>query len=180
MNNPLAELKDIHTPDSIGFWPPAYGWWLLALLTIILSVWLIRIVIKHYKQGLAKRQAIQELNSINPSALGWQVALNSLLKRLVLSYQPTLRLHALHGEALTGLLTEALPTSKKSIFQQKMTTFQSSLYQTTTSSDGDFDTSKNLVLSWIKAAKLNDKKVKQRLSLWCEKHNGKLQGANHV
>jgi hypothetical protein len=43
--DPLAELRDIHLPDPVSWWPPAPGWWLLLLLVIAmagLSVWLWR------------------------------------------------------------------------------------------------------------------------------------------
>lgn len=35
MNNELP-LRDIHLPDAVSWWPPAIGWWLLLLLTIVL------------------------------------------------------------------------------------------------------------------------------------------------
>jgi len=36
--DPLAELRDIHLPDAIGWWPLAPGWWmLLALLLIVIA-----------------------------------------------------------------------------------------------------------------------------------------------
>ncbi|WP_024460298.1 DUF4381 domain-containing protein [Marinimicrobium sp. LS-A18] len=36
--DPLAQLKDIHLPEPIGWWPLAWGWWLLiALLLIVLG-----------------------------------------------------------------------------------------------------------------------------------------------
>ncbi|MEC7549612.1 MAG: DUF4381 domain-containing protein, partial [Pseudomonadota bacterium] len=31
----LAQLADIHLPAEISFWPPAFGWWILALLLLV-------------------------------------------------------------------------------------------------------------------------------------------------
>ena len=35
--NPLANLKDIHLPPDPGWWPPAYGWWLIAILLLTIT-----------------------------------------------------------------------------------------------------------------------------------------------
>ncbi|MFQ5518822.1 MAG: DUF4381 domain-containing protein [Mariprofundus sp.] len=40
--DPLAELRDIHLPDPVSWWPPAPGWWLLLLCLIALiavAIW---------------------------------------------------------------------------------------------------------------------------------------------
>lgn len=44
MNPDAAELplRDIHAAAALGWWPPAPGWWVLALLTLLLAVWLAR------------------------------------------------------------------------------------------------------------------------------------------
>ena len=36
--NPLDQLKDIHTPDAIGLWPPAIGWYLVLIFLIAVLV----------------------------------------------------------------------------------------------------------------------------------------------
>jgi len=36
--DPLAQLRDIHLPEAIGWWPPSLGWWLLLALLVILIV----------------------------------------------------------------------------------------------------------------------------------------------
>ena len=33
--NPELQLRDIHLPAEIGWWPPAYGWWIVCLLILL-------------------------------------------------------------------------------------------------------------------------------------------------
>lgn len=35
MNPDELPLRDIHLPDPIGWWPPAPGWWIVAVLILI-------------------------------------------------------------------------------------------------------------------------------------------------
>lgn len=37
---PLDQLRDIHGPDPVGWWPPAPGWWLAAIGALLL-LWLV-------------------------------------------------------------------------------------------------------------------------------------------
>ena len=37
LDNNLPELRDIHLPDGVSAFPPAYGWWVI-LATIIALV----------------------------------------------------------------------------------------------------------------------------------------------
>ena len=48
MNNPLDQLRDIHLPDALQWWPPAPGWWLLALFNILAFVYLGRYLRARY------------------------------------------------------------------------------------------------------------------------------------
>ena len=52
----LPELRDIHLPDGVSAFPPAYGWWLI-LAAIILAVVLFE-VFKILRQKSKKRYAL--------------------------------------------------------------------------------------------------------------------------
>lgn len=38
--DPLKELRDIHLPDAVAFWPPAPGWWVLLVLVLVILAFL--------------------------------------------------------------------------------------------------------------------------------------------
>ena len=59
--DPLAQLRDIHLPDGVAWWPPAPGWWLLLLLLAVIGA-----LIWRYRQQQARKRryrvlALQEL-----------------------------------------------------------------------------------------------------------------------
>lgn len=82
----LMQLKDVHAPDPITFWPLAIGWWLLIILSMVtlsgLSYWLVR---RHLKSAW-KRQALKRFDELcttykkQPSAENL-LQINRLLKQ---------------------------------------------------------------------------------------------------
>ena len=159
MNSPLADLKDIHIPAEPGWWPPAYGWWLVTLLVLSLLVWLGYYLIKRHRLNLAKRQALQHLAGLSANSVNWPLELNSLLKRVVQTYQPQVASQALYGEAWVSLLCQALPAKKQADFSHKMHTFQHALYQPQVAQQLDFAEYQTLVKDWIKQARLSSGKL---------------------
>jgi len=83
--NPLDQLKDIHLPEAVGFWPPALGWWLLAAVFVVILLTGILLYKRHQKNAY-RRSAVRQLNSLlndYPQPLqSQQIAaqLNQLLK----------------------------------------------------------------------------------------------------
>jgi hypothetical protein len=68
MNDPLTNLKDIHLPADISWWPLAPGWWILAALclaSVFIMVWGIRYYIKH---NAYRKAALKELTIIANTA----------------------------------------------------------------------------------------------------------------
>ncbi len=58
--DPLAQLRDLHTPDPISFWPPAFGWWMIVVFILVLvavALWGIR----YRKRTAPRREALAEL-----------------------------------------------------------------------------------------------------------------------
>jgi hypothetical protein len=65
--DPLAELRDIHLPSAVSWWPPAVGWWLLLLLVVLLIVAVIWW--KHRRRTLRNKQAIYSRMEIIDAAM---------------------------------------------------------------------------------------------------------------
>ncbi|WP_159931255.1 DUF4381 domain-containing protein [Oceanicoccus sp. KOV_DT_Chl] len=86
--DPLAQLRDIHLPEAISAWPPAPGWWILALLLLILvslaSYFIFKRIQANRYRRLAKKQllALQQY-SLQPQQYLQQ--LNALLKQTAMT-----------------------------------------------------------------------------------------------
>ncbi|VAW50696.1 FIG00657500: hypothetical protein [hydrothermal vent metagenome] len=104
MNEQTLNLRDIHLPDAISWWPLAPGWWILLIATvsIILFIFIAR---KIYISKQLKRDIHRELDDIktlfqqtqNKSQLAR--SLSVLLRRASISYYPDTKNN---GAGLTG------------------------------------------------------------------------------
>lgn len=96
----LGELRDIHLPETGGFWPPAPGWWLLGLFVLVVLGVVIWLAVRRHKKcrwlRLARKQLEHLETSVNRSPQ-WFVQLNTLLKQAAREQYPEE-----HPEALTG------------------------------------------------------------------------------
>lgn len=105
---PLLELRDIHAAPPPGFWPPAPGWWVLAvLLTAVLAVgmlWLRR----RYRAARFRRQVMHELDAItnrNKNDIGDFIAdIGIWLRRVALQRYPKEQVASLTGSAWLDFL----------------------------------------------------------------------------
>lgn len=101
----LAQLRDIHLPDPIGWWPLAPGWYLLSLFVIAMLVTAIIFVIRYYKNGRAKRQALRLLETYrqqyqqDTNSQLTAARISELLKRVALVYFPRSKVASLQGES---------------------------------------------------------------------------------
>ena len=134
--NPLVNLKDIHLPPPVSFWPPAPGWWILALLLIstlfIGGVWLYR----KYKKRKPKTEALRILKDLqilyqnSQDELVSLRNLSNLLRRTALTYYDNDTVASLQGSSWLEFLDKTGKTKEFSqgvgkvlgneLFQQKV------------------------------------------------------------
>ena len=62
--DPLAQLRDIHSPEAIPVWPPALGWWLLALMALICAILITRFLLRRQRDRIYRLEALQKLDDM--------------------------------------------------------------------------------------------------------------------
>ena len=108
----LAQLKDIHLPSSIGWWPPAPGWWLVMLIVTLLMAWITWRTWQWWQALKPKRQALQILDQIekkanhNGSVNEACAQVSQLLRRVALTYYPIEDVAGLKNDAWINFLNQ--------------------------------------------------------------------------
>jgi len=87
--DPLTNLRAIHLPDPISWWPPAPGWWILLIIAIAVVGYLIALLVKRHSRRLYRRQALVELKQVASLESAQQlVALLEILRRVAITAYP--------------------------------------------------------------------------------------------
>lgn len=110
--DPLSALHDIHLPEPGGFWPPAPGWWLVALAALILAAVGVLLLMRKRRRNRWLRQALRELTNAEQSQQpAWQQLqqLNHLLKRAARARYPAQHPESLSGERWVSFLVDTCP-----------------------------------------------------------------------
>jgi hypothetical protein len=101
-NNPVLDLRDIHLPEPVSWWPVAPGWWILiaGIFLIVTAVFISR---KIYLGKQLKRDINAELENIKQQFQKTQnrvqlaEALSILLRRACITYFPAENIAGLTG-----------------------------------------------------------------------------------
>ncbi|WP_281646202.1 DUF4381 domain-containing protein [Parendozoicomonas sp. Alg238-R29] len=115
--NPLDSLEPNILPDPIGFWPPAIGWWVLALLIVLVITGTGIAFWRWYKRNAYRREALKKLDAIQQGFEHHQDQLklvkqyNHLLKAVALSAFPREQVAALNSAAWLKFLDKNLKQS---------------------------------------------------------------------
>ncbi len=113
MNTNSDQLRDIHLPDPISWWPPAPGWWLLLLLLASLGLFIWWHWRRHQRgrmlrSALAELQKIQQHYQQSGDARILAQQLSILLRRISVSLYPRNEVAGIIGEDWLIWLDEAL------------------------------------------------------------------------
>ncbi len=112
--DPLSQLKDIHLPEPIGFWPPAPGWWLLFFLLCLAIYFAGKALYAAWRKRRACSFALRELDKsmasfkdnakgadadvLSALKLNFVNELNGVLRRVALKNFPQYSIAKLSGE----------------------------------------------------------------------------------
>lgn len=108
MKPDLDRLRDIHLPAPISWWPPAPGWWILAVLLLAILFIGYRLIRRRGRNGW-RRQALQQLMQLRGSDDSTLVTqLSALLRRVAISRFPQAEVAAITGEAWLVFLDRTL------------------------------------------------------------------------
>ena len=119
----LSQLRDIHSSPEVPWWPPAPGWWALAVLLLVLSAWLFRQLFARYKAHKRRKQMLAWVDHLNDSIdparepQAYLSTLNRIFKLVALRAFPERQCAVMAGQDWADFLTENMknPTSAGSL-----------------------------------------------------------------
>ena len=144
VENPLVNLKDIHLPPPVSFWPPAPGWWILAVL-LISSLFIGGVLFyRQHKKRKPKTEALRILKDLQILYLNSQDevallrSLSNLLRRTALTFHDKDAVASLQGSSWLEFLDKTGKTKEFSqgagkvlgneVFQQKVNPDMNALF----------------------------------------------------
>ena len=107
----LSQLRDIHTAPEAAFWPPAPGWWVLALLLLLLLVWMALKILARWRAQRRRVAWLQRLSALSsefdPSTQPshYLAAMNELLKIVAIRRRVSRDCATLRGDAWARFLS---------------------------------------------------------------------------
>ncbi len=112
--DPLAELRDIHLPEPVSWWPPAPGWWLVGLATLAGLAGLIFFLRRRFAQNRYRRIALKKLSLLEKHTSEKGVVLeeiSAILRRAAIQAYGREKVAPLAGDAWLAFLDTTGRTS---------------------------------------------------------------------
>lgn len=105
----LAQLRDVHPPAPVSWWPPAPGWWIVLVVTLLIiaiALWLVRQrrAMAVHAAALRRLDEIQGHYQNNGDDAQLAQAVSILLRRFAVINFPHHNIGGLHGKAWLAFL----------------------------------------------------------------------------
>ena len=116
-SDPLQELRDVHMPDPISWWPLAWGWWMVAGSLIIVGglalwAWLYRQRTQSRRAALVQLGRVKEQYATQADDHWAIVQLSHLVRRYALATFPRSQVAGLSGQAWLQFLDHTGQTNQ--------------------------------------------------------------------
>jgi hypothetical protein len=112
----LSQLRDIHAAPAVPWWPPAPGWWVLALLLAIGLILLGKRLVRLHRRHQRRRRLAGYVGAveagIDPAASPQEFlsAINRIFKLVAIEAFPDSRCTRMQGRDWTRFLQQHLAT----------------------------------------------------------------------
>lgn len=148
-------LKDIHLPDTIGWFPPAIGWWLVAVLIPVLIA-LLYFAYQRLTRKTTLKTAKILLATIKTSPVDNAqklTELSALLRRVAISVTPRSQTAGLTGQAWLAFLDSSLKDAPFTKGAGRCLTYAP--YRSSPPSELEISQLISLCEDWLKAQKIS-------------------------
>lgn len=111
--DPLAQLRDIHLPEAISWWPLAFGWWVIVIIFLLTMALFLRYLIKTFVNRRYRRQALAQLKLLPDSNQHQRLTvLFNLLKQVASSAYPKQNFASLNNKDFVEFLKNSYPKAR--------------------------------------------------------------------
>jgi hypothetical protein len=110
----LSQLRDIHAAPPVSWWPPAPGWWILALLILVVLGWLGRLLLARIRVHQRRKQMLGWIDHLNANIdpqrhpQAYLSTLNRIFKLVALRAFPEQHCAALAGRDWADFVTDKM------------------------------------------------------------------------
>lgn len=103
----LEQLRDIHLPDGVSWWPLAIGWWIvIAILFTVIVLLIAKAILKKRRQRFA-RYALRELDEVKHNAnADWLMQAHHIMRRASLCYFPKSQVAVMDNKDWVALVSQ--------------------------------------------------------------------------
>lgn len=110
--DPLQALHPLREPSPVSWWPPGPGWWLVAVVTLVVVILALAWIWRQHRRSRYRRQAAAELTALRGASMSDHARIqcaNEILKRAALSSYSARQVASLAGSEWMNFLDSSLP-----------------------------------------------------------------------